>query len=111
MPSLEENIRSLIHLKTEMNQLESDTIAVRLQIFNQLGSVDRESLDVDGYRVTRFRPRPQVTYTRESVSNGLSRVLGLSPQQILDVLVASQIETELTGDVVLRRIRVCHENE
>ena len=111
MPSLEENIRSLIHLRTQMSQLENDSVAVRLRIFNQLGAVDHESLDVDGYRVSRFRPRRQVTYTRDSVSNGLSRVLGLSHERILDVLVASQIETELTGDVVLRRLGVYTENE
>ena len=97
--------KNLVTLKKQLDEIKKLYTNARIDMHNSLTSTSNNSIEADGYRVTLAKPYTSKTYSRESVTNGLKSILDITDDQILDVLVASQNENEIMGDIVLRKLK------
>ena len=104
MNTLENSAKQLIDLKLQLETIQEDYTRARHAVHNALSTHNKDSIEIEGYRITRAKPYKMKTYSRDSVANGLRSILGLSDEQVCDVLVAAQNEVDVWGDVVVRKL-------
>jgi hypothetical protein len=104
MNTLEESAKQLIDLKLQLERIQQEYTNARHAVHNSLSTMGEDSIEIEGYRIARAKPYKMKTYSRDSVANGLRSILGLSDEQVCDVLVASQNEVDVWGDVVIRKL-------
>lgn len=105
MTNLEATAKELIETKKQLDEITQKYSDIRTKMHNELVNSGKQTIEVDGYRITKAKPYRMKIYSRDGVTNGLRRILDLSDEVIIDVLVASQNEVEVHGDIVVRKLQ------